>query len=50
MSRIFYGLGGSAEGLRICDLNETVAEIFEISGFSTILRVFATEEESLQGF
>ena len=43
-------LGGSGEGLRICNLNETVAEIFEISGFSTILRVFATEEEALQGF
>ncbi len=43
-------LGGSGEGLRIGNLNETVAEIFEISGFSIILRIFATEEEALRGF
>ena len=39
--------GGS---LRISGLNETVQEVFEISGFSTILAVFATEAEALQGF
>ena len=35
--------------LRICCLNETVEEVFEISGFDTILNVFATEAEALEG-
>ena len=34
--------------LRISDLNETVQEVFEISGFITILKVFPTEEAALQ--
>ncbi len=37
-------------GLRICGLNETVDEIFDISGFSTIFNVFGTEAEALEGF
>lgn len=36
--------------LRLCSLNETVAEIFEISGFSTIFAVFASEAQALEGF
>ena len=43
-------LGSTAGGLRICGLNETVAEIFEISGFSTILNVFPSETDALSGF
>ena len=43
-------LGGSEGGLRITGLNDVVNEVFEISGFSTILDVFASEEEALQGF
>jgi len=39
--------GGS---LRICGLNETVQEVFEISGFSTIFSVFGSEPEALEGF
>jgi anti-sigma B factor antagonist len=39
------GLNGK---LRISDLNETVQEVFEISGFITILKVFPTEEVALQ--
>lgn len=39
--------GGS---LRICNLNETVNEVFEISGFSTILSVFPSKDEALQDF
>ena len=42
--------GGSGSGLRLFGLNETVREVFEISGFSTILAVFATEAEALRGF
>jgi anti-sigma B factor antagonist len=38
------------EKLRISDLNPGVLEVFEMSGFSTILSVFPTEAEALQGF
>lgn len=43
-------LGGQGGSLRLCHLNETVAEVFEISGFSVILSVFDSEEEALAGF
>ena len=43
-------LGGGGGSLRVCGLNETVAEVFEISGFSTILNVFPSETEALAGF
>ena len=36
--------------LRLFGLNETVREVFDISGFSTILAVFATEADALKGF
>jgi anti-anti-sigma factor len=39
--------GGS---LRLCALNETVAEVFEISGFDTILSVFESRDAALAGF
>ena len=42
-------LGSSGGSLRVCGLNETVSEVFEISGFSTILSVFPTESEALSG-
>lgn len=41
------GMGGQ---LRMFGLNDTVHEVFEISGFSTIFSVFATEAEALEGF
>ena len=41
------GTGGS---IRICGLNETVTEVFEISGFSTILSVFPSESDALEDF
>ena len=34
--------------LKISDLNETVHEVFEISGFISILSVYPTEQEALQ--
>lgn len=43
-------LSGSGGNLRICGLNETVAEVFEISGFNTILDVSATESDAVAGF
>ena len=36
--------------LRLCNLNETVREIFDMSGFSTILQVYKTESEAIEGF
>ena len=36
--------------LKICCLNQTVQEVFDISGFSTILSVTASEEEALGAF
>jgi serine/threonine-protein kinase RsbW len=43
-------LSGAGGALRLFGLNETVREVFQISGFSTILAVFATEAEALKGF
>ena len=36
--------------LRICGLNEVVREVFDISGFTTIFKVFGSEPEALDGF
>ncbi len=36
--------------LRICRLNEVVREVFEISGFTTIFKVFGSESDALDGF
>ena len=41
----------NADGeLRVCSLNETVKEVFDISGFSTLLMVFEDEAKALSGF
>lgn len=42
-------LRGGGGALRLFGLNETVREVFQISGFSTILDVFATEADALKG-
>ena len=36
--------------IKICGLNDTVQEVFDISGFSSILSVAPTEEEALGSF
>ena len=36
--------------LKLCSLNETVQEVFDISGFSTLLDVFQNEADALSGF
>ncbi len=43
-------LGGAGGSMRLCGLNETVDEVFEISGFSTIFSVFKSRDEALEGF
>jgi len=42
-------LKGAGGALRLFGLNERVREVFQISGFSTILAVFATEADALEG-
>jgi anti-anti-sigma factor len=42
--------GGGGGAMHLFGLNETVQEVFDISGFSTILAVFATEADALKGF
>ena len=46
-AKLLQSHGGT---LRVCCLNETVQEIFEMSGFITILNVTKTEQESLDAF
>ena len=42
---------GAAGGeLRLCGLNSMAREVFDISGFSSILNIFPTREEALAGF
>jgi anti-sigma B factor antagonist len=36
--------------LRVCALNETVREVFDISGFSSLLTVFPDEGEAIREF
>lgn len=43
-------LSGSGGALRLCGLNQAVREVFDISGFSTIFAVFATEADALREF
>ena len=42
-------LGGPGGALRLFGLNATVREVFEISGFSTIIAVVKTEADALKG-
>lgn len=38
----------SSEGdFRVCSLNEMATEVFELSGFTSIINVFASEQEAL---
>lgn len=52
--RVLLGLAKqlAAKGgaLRTFGLNQSVREVFEISGFATIFRVFGSEQEALAGF
>lgn len=42
-------LKSSGGDLKVCALNEMATEVFEVSGFSSILNVFATEQDALGG-
>ncbi len=43
-------LKATSGDLKICGLNATVQEVFDISGFSTILTVVTTEDDALGSF
>jgi anti-anti-sigma factor len=43
-------LKASGGDLKICSLNDTVQEVFDISGFSSILAVSTDQEEALASF
>ena len=43
-------LGTSGGELRICCLNDMAREVFDISGFSSILSVFASKEQAFEDF
>lgn len=43
-------LAATGGALRTFGLNETVREVFDISGFSAILPVFPSEADALKGF
>jgi anti-anti-sigma factor len=43
-------LRGTGGALHLFGLNETVREVFDISGFSSILAVYATEADALKAF
>ncbi len=43
-------LNGSGGALRLFGLNPSVREVFDISGFSTILTVSRSEADALAGF
>jgi anti-anti-sigma factor len=36
--------------LRLCGLNETVQEVFEISGFDSLMKVFGEEADAMSDF
>jgi anti-anti-sigma factor len=37
-------------GLKMCNLNEVVQEVFDISGFSSIFSLSKTEQDAIQAF
>lgn len=43
-------LSGKGGSLRTFGLNPSVREVFDISGFTTILRAFPSEADALSGF
>ena len=43
-------LKASGGKMKICGLNQTVQEVFDISGFGSILSLAANEEEALAAF
>ena len=47
MLAIAKRLTASSGELKVCALNDTVNEVFEISGFASLLSVFPSEADAL---
>lgn len=43
-------LSKAGSEIRICTLNDTVQDIFDMSGFISMFKVFETAEEALENF
>lgn len=43
-------LSQKGSALRVCHLNDTVRNVFEISGFEKLIRVFDNEQEAMHDF
>ena len=43
-------LRGNGGDLRLCNLNRNVQDVFEISGFGSILKVFDNKDDAIDGF
>lgn len=43
-------LKGSSGELRLCGMNESVRDVFDISGFSSIFNIFDTAADAQKGF
>jgi anti-anti-sigma regulatory factor len=50
VKKILLDLKQDGGDLRVCSLNESVKEVFDISGFSTLLMVLDDETKALSGF
>ena len=42
-------LKASGGDIKVCSLNEMATEVFELSGFSSIIKVFPSEQDALGG-
>jgi anti-sigma B factor antagonist len=42
-------LKSSGGDIKVCSLNEMATEVFELSGFSSIIKVFPSEQDALDG-
>ena len=42
-------LKASGGDIKVCSLNEMATEVFELSGFSSIIKVFPSEQDALDG-
>ncbi len=40
-------LKASGGDFKVCSLNEMATEVFEVSGFTAIIKIFASEQEAL---
>ena len=47
LAKKMMGIGGK---LKLCSLNETAQEVFDMSGFSTIFKIHSSEKEAISDY